>query len=51
MTPPSTGVPSGTAEDPQGYGETVVRELFPGVMPYVVGTPATYSFAGRLDAG
>ena len=32
---------SGTSDDPQGYGETVARELFPGVMPYVVGTPAT----------
>ena len=37
---------SGTSEDPKGYGETVARELFPDVMPYVVGTPATYSFAG-----
>ena len=36
----------GTSEDPKGYGETVARELFPDVMPYVVGTPATYSFAG-----
>ena len=37
---------SGTSEDPKGYGGTVARELFPDVMPYVVGTPATYSFAG-----
>jgi uncharacterized protein DUF4331 len=37
---------SGTSEDPQCYGETVARELFPDVLPYVVGTPATYSFAG-----
>ena len=37
---------SGTSEDPQGHGETVARELFPDVLPYVVGTPATYSFAG-----
>jgi Domain of unknown function (DUF4331) len=35
-----------TADDPQGYGETVARELFPDVLPYVVGTPATYGFAG-----
>jgi hypothetical protein len=33
--------------DPQGYGETVARALFPDVLPYVVGTPATFGFAGR----
>ena len=38
---------SGTSGDPQGYGQTVARELFPDVLPYVVGTPATYGFAGR----
>ena len=38
---------SGTSADPQGYGETVARELFPDVLHYVVGTPATYGFAGR----
>ena len=32
---------------PSGYGQTVARELFPDVLPYVVGTPATYSFAAR----
>jgi hypothetical protein len=36
---------SGTADDPQGYGQIVARRLFPDVLPYVVGTPATYSFA------
>lgn len=36
----------GSSEDPQGYSETVARKLFPDVLPYVVGTPATYSFAG-----
>jgi Domain of unknown function (DUF4331) len=36
---------SGTSEDPQGYAETVGRKLFPDVLPYVVGTPATYGFA------
>jgi hypothetical protein len=36
----------GTSDDPQGYGETVARRLFPDVLPYVVGTPATYGFAG-----
>jgi hypothetical protein len=38
---------SGTSGDPHGYGQTVSRELFPDVLPYVVGTPATYGFAGR----
>ncbi len=38
---------SGTSDDPQGYGQTVARELFPDVLPYVVGTPATYGFATR----
>jgi hypothetical protein len=36
---------SGTSDDPRGYGQTVARRLFPDVMPYVVGTPATYGFA------
>ncbi|MEV5965200.1 DUF4331 family protein [Kribbella sp. NPDC051952] len=38
---------SGTSDDPQGYGENVARQLFPDVLPYVVGTPATFGFAGR----
>jgi hypothetical protein len=38
---------SGTSDDPEGYGETVARELFPDVMSYVIGTPATYSLAAR----
>ena len=36
---------SGTSDDPKGYGKAVARRLFPDVMPYLVGTPATYSFA------
>ena len=36
---------TGTSDDPQGYGQTVARDLFPDVLPYVVGTPATYGFA------
>jgi hypothetical protein len=36
----------GTAHDAQAYGEAVARRLFPDVLPYVVGTPATYGFAG-----
>jgi hypothetical protein len=38
---------SGASGDPQGYGQAVARELFPDVLPYVVGTPATYGFATR----
>jgi hypothetical protein len=38
---------SGTTGDPQGYGHTVARELFPDVLPYTVGTPAIYGFATR----
>jgi len=44
---------SGTSGDSQGYGQTVARRLFPDVMPYLVGTPATYGFAafnGRTQA-
>jgi len=38
---------AGTSGDPEGYGQTVARELFPDVLPYVVGTPAVYGFAAR----
>ena len=38
---------SGTSGDPQGYGQTVARELFPDLLSYTVGTPAIYSFAAR----
>ena len=37
---------TGTSGDPEGYGQAVARELLPDVLPYVIGTPATYSFAG-----
>ena len=37
---------SGTSGDPEGYGQAVARGLFPDVLPYVVGTPAAYGFAG-----
>lgn len=37
---------SGTSGDPHGYGQAVARELFPDVLPYVIGTPASYGFAG-----
>jgi hypothetical protein len=38
---------SGTSANPDGYGQTVAADLFPDVLPYVVGTPASYGFAGR----
>ncbi|MGO9488693.1 MAG: DUF4331 family protein [Solirubrobacteraceae bacterium] len=44
---------NGTSDDPKGYGQTVAGRLFPDVLPYVIGTPATYSFAafnGRTRA-
>jgi hypothetical protein len=37
---------SGTSGDPENYGRAVVGELYPDVLPYVVGTPASYGFAG-----
>jgi hypothetical protein len=44
-----TGVVSatGTSDDAQGYGQMVAKALFPDVVSYVVGTPATYGFAVR----
>jgi hypothetical protein len=38
---------TGTSADPEGYGHTVARQLFPDVLPYVVGTPASFGFATR----
>lgn len=38
---------NGTADDPDGYGHAAAHELFPDVLPYVIGTPATYGFATR----
>ncbi len=43
----ATVAASGTSDDPEGYGRTVAQQLFPDVLSYVVGTPATYSFAAR----
>ena len=37
---------NGNSTDPQGYGWTVARQLSPDVMPYVIGTSATFGFAG-----
>ncbi len=38
---------SGTSDDPQSYGETVARTLYPDVLSYLVGTQASYGFAVR----
>ena len=38
---------AGTSADPEGYGQAVAADLFPDVLPYVVGTPAVYGFAAR----
>ena len=37
----------GIVGDPQGYGQAVAGELLPDLLPYVIGTPATFGFAGR----
>jgi Domain of unknown function (DUF4331) len=34
----------GTAEDPQEYGEKIAHRLFPNMLPYEVGTPASLGF-------
>jgi len=36
---------SGTAEDPQAYGEKIARRFCPNMLPYEVGTPASFGFA------
>jgi hypothetical protein len=44
---------SGASDDPQGYGQIVSRRLLPDLLPYVIGTRATYSFGamnGRPQA-
>jgi hypothetical protein len=43
----ATVAATGTSGDPQGYGQIVARNLFPDVLSYVVGTPASYGFAAR----
>ena len=35
----------GTAEDPQAYGEKLAHRFFPNMLPYTVGTPASFGFA------
>jgi hypothetical protein len=38
---------SGTVDDAEAYGQAVARDLLPDLLPYEVGTPATYGFAAR----
>lgn len=42
---------NGTSEDPRGYGDNVARRLFPDLLPYVIGTPATFGFGGINGRG
>ncbi|MEV4626801.1 DUF4331 family protein [Micromonospora sp. NPDC049523] len=36
---------TGTSQDPEAYGWSVARRVYPDVLPYKVGTPANYGFA------
>ena len=37
---------NGTSEDPQAYGAMVAHRFFPNIVPYKVGTQATFGFGG-----
>jgi hypothetical protein len=37
---------NGTCDDPAAYGRAVARRLLPDVLPYRIGTPASYGFLG-----
>jgi Domain of unknown function (DUF4331) len=44
---------SGASADPLDYGQAVAKRLLPDVLPYMIGTPATFSFDafnGRTQA-
>jgi len=36
---------NGTSEDPRAYAEKVAHRFFPNILPYEIGTPATFGFA------
>jgi len=36
----------GTAQDPRAYAERVAHHFFPNILPYEIGTPAAFGFAG-----
>jgi hypothetical protein len=38
---------NGTSDDPEGYAQIVVRQIYPDVLPFQVGTPASFGFAVR----
>ena len=38
---------NGTVDDPLTYGQAVAQELFPDVLPYKIGSPATFSMDVR----
>lgn len=38
---------SGTVDDAEAYGQAVARQLLPNLLPYEVGTQATFGFVGR----
>jgi hypothetical protein len=40
------GANGGNSADPDGYGQLVAQRIFPEVMPYTVGTPASFGFTG-----
>ncbi len=37
---------NGTAGDPRAYAEKVAHRFFPNILPYEIGTPAIFGFAG-----
>ncbi|MEV4620460.1 DUF4331 family protein [Asanoa sp. NPDC049573] len=37
---------NGNCVDPEGYGYLVSQRIFPEIMPYTVGTPASFGFTG-----
>jgi hypothetical protein len=36
----------GTSADPADYGKRIARRFFPNILPYVIGTSATFGFGG-----
>lgn len=36
----------GTSEDPDAYGQAMAKRFFPNILPYKVGTPASFGFNG-----
>ncbi|WP_405395807.1 DUF4331 family protein [Microbispora hainanensis] len=47
LTRKITGVVAahGTSDDPDGYAQRLVNRLLPNILPYIVGTPASFGFA------